>query len=289
MDIKTKIIDVSPAMAERWLLKNIINRPLYETTIAKYALDMKRGHWALNHQGICFDEDGNLIDGQQRLSAIVLSGKTIKIFVTHGMPITFQTKDNESEESYRTQLTIDGGKSRGIGDQLTLNFGIKNANLKAAIIRVIIEICIKTSHVALSALIIKQVYDLYQSEIESISTGRKHVPRLINAAALGAMAFAAKPFKKEVLEFEEGYFSGVNLSKDSPILTYRNFMFNRDKGTFVTSGTGRKTIMSHGLNCLKYYIAQEPLKKLISTNQGIDFFTNKQKKATIEVIELMRL
>ncbi len=88
--ISSKKVFVTPAMAQQWLNeKNIHNRPIYERTVEAYALDMKRGLWAFNHQGICFDEEGNLLDGQQRLSAIVLSGETVPLLVVRGIPKTF--------------------------------------------------------------------------------------------------------------------------------------------------------------------------------------------------------
>jgi len=288
MKITTKVMNINPITAERFLRKNIINRPLYEATIEKYALDMKRGRWALNHQGICFDEEGNLFDGQHRLRAIIRSGKTVKMLVISGMPSTFQISNDGNLESCRTQLTVDGGKLRGVGDQLNLNFGITNANLKAAITRAIIEICTGKGNLALSALSIKEIYDLYESEIEAISARKKGVPGLIVAGALGGMAFAAKSFRKEALDFEEHYFSGADLSKDSPILIYRNFMLNRNKGQTLHPAT-RRIIISHGLNALRHFVLQQPLSRLVSTTQGLEFFSNKQKKAVTDVIETVRL
>jgi hypothetical protein len=41
----------------------------------------------MTHQGIAFDEFGNLIDGQHRLHAIVKSGKTITCLVSFGVHV----------------------------------------------------------------------------------------------------------------------------------------------------------------------------------------------------------
>jgi hypothetical protein len=206
MKIVTKVIDINPIIAERFLTKNVINRKLYELTVQKYALDMKRGRWGLNHQGICFDDEGNLIDGQNRLQAVIRSGKTIKFLVTYGIPSTFTIPNNSGDgyETCKTQLVIDGGKMRSTGDQLHLNFGIKNANLKAAITRAIIEICQgRTGNIPHSTQTVKDIYDRYTPEIEAIAVRRKPIPGLTVAGALGAMAFAAKPFREDALAFGE--------------------------------------------------------------------------------------
>jgi len=80
--MKIEIVDITPELAAEWLLKNTSNRPLRASTVAHYAGQMSRGKWQQTHQGICFDSHGNLIDGQHRLSAIVMAGVTVRIMVT---------------------------------------------------------------------------------------------------------------------------------------------------------------------------------------------------------------
>lgn len=290
MNPQTKAIEITPAMAQQWLSQNNTqNRRMYEAKANQYALDMKRGHWIFTHQGICFDEDNVLIDGQHRLYAIVLSGATIKMLVTKGMPKEVEVGNNGTAETYRTQLVIDGGKPRSVGDQITLNFGIKNGNLVAATVRVLIEICTSRSSFAMSPAATKDIYDIYKTEIEETITVAKYIPGLRHASVFGAIAFAAKPFKKEALEFAMGYFTGENLSRGNPILVFRNYMLNRTPKEKQGTGTSRRQVYLHALNCLKYHVLQEPLKMMKLSNQGIDFFSSKQKKAVSDVAELMRL
>ena len=47
---------------------------------------IKNGEFTLTHQGIAFDEDGNLIDGQHRLHAIIKAGIAVKMEVSSGWP-----------------------------------------------------------------------------------------------------------------------------------------------------------------------------------------------------------
>ncbi len=69
-------------MAEGWLAKNHPrNRRISSKLVDTFAEDMLAGNWRLTHQGICFDGEGQLIDGQHRLSAVIKSGKTIALVV----------------------------------------------------------------------------------------------------------------------------------------------------------------------------------------------------------------
>lgn len=83
---------VSPAIAERWLNERNPeghNRTMSAAHIRSLADDILGGHWKMTHQGVCFDKHGLLKDGQHRLAACVLAGKSIWIRVTYapGSPV----------------------------------------------------------------------------------------------------------------------------------------------------------------------------------------------------------
>jgi hypothetical protein len=85
-------MDITPDIAKQFLALSAGN-PRYnnegkvnKTVVEKYASDMKRGVWELTSQGISFNESGKLIDGHHRLNAIISSGCTIKMYVTHNVP-----------------------------------------------------------------------------------------------------------------------------------------------------------------------------------------------------------
>jgi hypothetical protein len=72
---------VTPEMAAKWLEGNTHNRPLNEAAIDRLVRDMQSGRWRLTHQGIAFDENDILIDGQHRLWAVVISNVTVPMRV----------------------------------------------------------------------------------------------------------------------------------------------------------------------------------------------------------------
>lgn len=77
---------ITPAMAAKYLeLNRLPNRHLKESHILRLARDMRHGRWRCNGESIIFDKDGNILDGQHRLHAIVRSQTTIDTYVVHGI------------------------------------------------------------------------------------------------------------------------------------------------------------------------------------------------------------
>jgi hypothetical protein len=109
---------------------NPYNRKLSENTVQAYAADMRNGRWVLNHQGLAFDTNKNLCDGQHRLWAVVFSGKTIESLVTYDIPVS----ENKNGIELNSMDTIDRGRFRQTGQQMQLH-GIKNGALTAAACR----------------------------------------------------------------------------------------------------------------------------------------------------------
>lgn len=117
--MRPEVINVDPQMAAEWLKKNIPNNRSISKA-KEYDFDMRMGNWLTTHQGIAFDTNGNLIDGQNRLTAIVSSGITIEMLVVFDC-------DPKSLE------VLDTGRKRTLGDTLKIG-GYKNWNNLAGII-----------------------------------------------------------------------------------------------------------------------------------------------------------
>lgn len=78
---------VSPEEAERLLNEhNPYNyRRMNLSTVKIYAKDMKDGNWKENGETVKIDINGNLIDGQHRMQAIVDSGVSIEVIFVEGL------------------------------------------------------------------------------------------------------------------------------------------------------------------------------------------------------------
>lgn len=119
--ITTESVAVTPEMAKEWLKRNVSNRRLQEATVLLYAGDMKIDEWVDNGETIKFSGEGDLLDGQHRLHAVIRSGKTVEMLVVRGL-------------ARKAQETMDVGRKRNASDTLMLR-GETNTVALAAILR----------------------------------------------------------------------------------------------------------------------------------------------------------
>lgn len=119
MAMETKVVTVTPELAREWLEKNMErNRPVMKGTVHGYARLMKAGGWNLTHQGIAFDEDGKLMDGQHRLHAVVEANVPVQ------MNVTYNVRHTPGEA-----FTIDMGRKRTYAN-ITMMSGIDDPVFK---------------------------------------------------------------------------------------------------------------------------------------------------------------
>ena len=103
---------ITPDVAGAYLSLNTRNRAIRKTHLDDLTKAMRAGEWVLNGQPIIFDDFGNLIDGQHRLSACVASGTAFISYVVCGV------------SDARAFTTIDTGKPRGAHDMATYMRGL---------------------------------------------------------------------------------------------------------------------------------------------------------------------
>jgi hypothetical protein len=113
-------VTVTPCLAELMLRRNVRNRPMVEGNVDKFVKLIERGEFRVTHQGVAFDWNGDLLDGQHRLAAVIETAKSVEIIVGFGYdPKVFDA--------------LDGGRKRTVGDVLSLKGEGDPNNLAAAI------------------------------------------------------------------------------------------------------------------------------------------------------------
>lgn len=101
--------DITPEIAAEWLKFNTLNRPKKLQKIALYAADMKAGRWPRTGATISFGRSGRLLDGQNRLQAIVDSGTTVRMLVVWDLDDDiFDVIDGGSRRTASDVLVIEG-------------------------------------------------------------------------------------------------------------------------------------------------------------------------------------
>lgn len=100
---------ITPDIAGEWLKLNTLNRPKKLQKIALYAADMKGGHWPVTGATISFGKSGRLLDGQNRLQAVIDSGATIRVLVVWGLDDdVFDVIDGGARRTASDVLVIEG-------------------------------------------------------------------------------------------------------------------------------------------------------------------------------------
>lgn len=215
----TKMERITPAKAAQYLKSNDGNRPLKEAVVRRFARALNAGHWRETHQGIAFNGDGRLLDGQHRLTAIVRTGVPARIMVSRGL----------SSDAF---LVIDTGANRSVPDHLSL-MGYSNTNVLARV------------------LLLQFIYDSQKGDIErrptpdkapdkdDLMTVAQARPDLVEMcqrspdsqiarelATPALWAFLSYQFSLRdadlAAEFMDAMKTGANLREDSIVLLTRN-------------------------------------------------------------------
>lgn len=176
---------ITPEIAKDYLSKvdpQMKNRPINKRYVELYARDMTAGKWRITHQGIAFDKDGYLRDGQHRLNAIIKANVPVTMMVSRGL----------AENSY---LGIDSGLKRKTRD--TLYFSgefyddavIRNDRILATI-RSLVD-CGYKARLIISTDCIIYLYQKMQEELnfiyDKIVNKRLYPNAHMTAAALAAI------------------------------------------------------------------------------------------------------
>lgn len=122
MPIKTQNLTITPDRAAKMLTTIEINRPLSKNAVAAMVRDMQAGNWRLNGDAIRLDTEGHVLDGEHRLTACVQANTPFQTLMVTGL-----NKDD--------RLTIDRGRTRSVGDNLTIAYGVQGGKLVASAIR----------------------------------------------------------------------------------------------------------------------------------------------------------
>ncbi len=109
--MRMDLLRINPDGALKFLETCESNRNIQWQRVLQFANDMTRGAWRLTHQGIAFNEDGKLIDGQHRLWAVVESKTTQRFYAA-----TYEGKETA------LLMPFDMGLNRTTGDRTRTSF-----------------------------------------------------------------------------------------------------------------------------------------------------------------------
>lgn len=167
-DLETKVETITPERAAAWVLRNVQNRGLSPTLVNCYARDMRDGRWQVNGESICFDQEGNLLNGQHRLWACIEAGVPFMTVVTRGLPSVARD-------------SMDQGRSRKAADILKMH-GYNNVSKLSGAARFLLVV--KTGMLNSTA---RHMHTGRMSNAEITGLVERH-PALVDSVMLTAQA-----------------------------------------------------------------------------------------------------
>jgi hypothetical protein len=261
-DVESRWVHISPAMAAEWLERNVRNRPVSQDTVTSYARDMKAGNWVATHQGIAFNDQSELIDGQHRLLAIIEANVTLLMMVTYALP------SGVTESALTTMDCVDRGRTRSVADQLKIQHGMKDGTIIAAVCASLATLCHNGRTRRLSVGQTLQVHAAFAEPITHVVTKRSKEHGLRQKGVLAAFAFAMPVLPEAALWFARLNDRSDQLEQSDPIGLLRQFLTG-ETALLLCRGTDR------GLSelCLQAIWLQSQgarITELTPSTQGVD-------------------
>lgn len=253
--MQTIQMTVTPEMAKKWLQEsNKKNRNISLRRVEAYASDMKDGNWGLTHQGIAFYTDGQLADGQHRLSAVIKAKVNIVTLVTLGLPRELGIGiDHVRPRSASDAISIANESSWITKDATALANIIADFSSAKTVVspNQTLQICNKLENE------FKFVLDLFKQHKKSVSQAP------VKCAFVSAYAFVNHDKLKR---FSQILYSGIPKSESEEVIIYARDKILTDTCSAWAGRVNRVKLIQRAINA---YDNNEKLKFLRVPNSFI--------------------
>jgi hypothetical protein len=276
--LKQEVVNITSQVAKKYLATNTHNRNLSGSRVDTYATDMLVDKWHLTHQGLAFDTEGVLMDGQHRLNAVILAqeiaGDEKKISIP--MLVTWGVKRE-------AMISIDGMLVRKVGDQLHLFDNLENGRKYESGSRVILYLERREYGGKLSVDMARDIVRRHKQGLEwSIGTCTRNP--VARAPVFGALAYAYPTDPERVNAFtlmlRDG--TGEGWNKGHPAHTLREYLIRTDVGNHrdrnILTVVTLRALMAYLKGQPLLVIKQEAMTGEAAVNETLKFFHKAHKK-----------
>lgn len=178
----------------------VLQRRKRKGMISKYARDMKSGAWVTTHQAVALGPNGELIDGQHRLSAIVESGISQEMLTARYLTI---------EAATAALSATDIGGKRTVAEVLSIS-GVVDKERARLTVAVTIAVRVLLDPLSRPDATPQEVHAIFEMQRAHIEWAVTTFPRKGFAApVMAAFAFARSFFQEKVEEFAATVVGGV--------------------------------------------------------------------------------
>ena len=224
------VLSIDKDMAKLMLERNYMNRAIQRKKVEEYKSDMNKMDWHLNGETIKFDQNGNLIDGQKRLTAFIESNlETIQLMFVTGL----------DRDVVFTKIDI--GQPRTAANAFEF-IGVQNSTLVSSMIKNIVAFGKGNygDRGGTNRIMTREdMINFYRNDHENIqrlasisSTLYKKSGCLILPGPMAALVYLfTQKSEKQAIDFFEKFASGDNLPKHSPILILREKIIRSKNST----------------------------------------------------------
>jgi hypothetical protein len=275
-----EVMQVTPEIALSILTnKNCKNRNISKANLRNLTNAMLNGEWKLTNQGISFDRDGNLLDGQHRLQAIVESEVTCTMLVGKNMnPAIFNC--------------IDTGKARTAGDTLDIA-GSTNGKTIAAAVKMVSFYKDSpdhswSTHYKPSHETIRQSYlldqDLYEEAAITVRDKARQARHLLPASIVVAFYVLAThkgwPARK-IDFFLDKVYIGASLKPDDVCLSFRNQLSAREYKR--RGASSQRYLLNAFIKCFNINASHTPTERFRAPQDGSSMYQIKKYSPILEL------
>lgn len=255
--IKSEVVVVTPKMAKSWLeTRHEGQRAVAEKRVQSIASDIEAGNWRLTHQGIAFDAQGHLIDGQHRLSAIVLADKAVPLLV-------FKNASASMADP------IDRGAPRSVA----FVSGVPTRTVAAIAVLYRFERGILSYNVPVTVAQTIETMGHHQAHLDAIRAIRATG---MQAGLIAACAWVMPIDPSATIDFLRKVVTGELIRRGDPSYALRNWDQRR-------AGHGQHAIVfaMASLNCLRHHIHGLTLKSVYTGEMGYRGSVSKRRAMRI--------
>lgn len=271
-DPEHKWLDVTPEMAAALLVNQRVNRPLRKTKILAYAADMRHGKWMRTGETIKRDTNGDLMDGQHRLLAVIDAGVTVRLAFDIGVePAAMDVVDTNIPRTFGDALGMRGVTHAKLVASLANRMFLWDQGIYLVGGRKQFSDD-RGNHRGPTRLELDE-YLGGHPEYADIATlaSRWTMPRTGQSVTAVAAALFTRKDEDMMLQFMESWSSGSSLAPDSPILALRE-RINRDAPLTFSRGVGTygpEMKLALAIRAWNLYRAGKRAKKLQLPDGGL--------------------
>jgi len=247
------VVTVSPEIAAKWLERNHKqNRPINWKRVEAMANDIRAGAWKLTHQAVAFDGEGQLIDGQHRLQAIVQAGKSVQLLVVRNDDGSFHDP-------------IDRGAARSIA-LLMGKHGRTVTALNA--LRMLEQGCYVQVPMTVSEA--ETIYHHHAESLEKLLKTITHANKLVGSVVAACAWAMPCGHEQSVMRFAQQVATGEMIGRGDPAYAFRVWTERNTRAPVWQKAMA-------AMNCLRYAMFGMKLSSVFTGESGYRAITSQRR------------